>query len=1167
WDGSVWQNIVTRLNDFNNPPAETYDISTYANANTKVRFRGTSNATGETAYVTLASVTYDDFATASGATHTPPNIVQAADNYDLAAGASMTVNYQVTVANTIPAGQMNIVNTATVTSVEQLTPLTSSAVIHPIAKNYGHLPDSYTGMNLIADGGASHITSTTIKLGATVPIEPDGINNPTFTEDAAYDNGVTPTGTWRYGPLASGNGGSVTVDVTCPTSSCYLAAWIDWDNDNAFGGDQIIGQTVGNGTGQTINFDIPGGTPGNSINGAFYVRFRLYASAPDADSPNGEALTGGVATIGEVEEYRWGFVNGTPTPVTVAYFRAEQQGGSVDFEWSTVTETGNVGFNLYVQDQDGKLTRINDELIPSHVVDSLERQDYAYSASANGETFYIEDVSVFNETRRHGPFQIGETYGERAEMEKINQAAIGLELQGKSSERQTQLKREMEIPAAAYQTPELEAASGLRSQLEAQPVSSANLQLTSTLNVKVRQTGMYRLTYGMLRNAGLDLDGVPVANITLTNRGRFTPIFIQGQSDANLRDKFGAGAYIEFYGQALDTLYTDTNIYTVQVSATPTPRIPRVSGAPKANPLPASFNETVKVNNQRAFSSSAPGADPWYDTRMFALADTADTTYTHDWSYPFQVTGLANTSTPQTLTLVVWGMTDWPSANPDHHVKVSVNGTAVADETFNGTVEKVIKVTLPAGTLHEGENTLQINVPCDLGVSYDIVNLDKFAVAYPRRYQARNGRLEFTAAGKVFRVLNLPDKNVEVYRIDRKGIVRLTQLKVIPTGKTFAVAFAGTNTPARYIVTSARKLYLPALEATRLTANLNQPAQYLVISHPDFISRLQPLITARQAQGLTVSVVDVNDIYAQYGYGIFTPNAIKSYIAYAKQNLGVEYVLLVGGDTYDYRNFLGINSVSFIPSLYAATGSPYARFAPVDPLYADVNNDNVPDLAIGRFPVRTSAELDLMVNKTLAYAAKDYARTAAFASDKFDGIVSFKDISNGLSAGLPVGWSAENFHLDDVPMATAQSQLIAAMNRGVSLVTYTGHSGPTVWSLGLFDMTKAAALTNYGRPFAAVQWGCWNTYYVDPKNNYLVQSLLFSGDNGAAAVFGAVTVTDSTSEQLLGNALTPRLTATGAPMGKALLEAKQELAQTHPNMLDVLLGWTLMGDPALVVEP
>jgi hypothetical protein len=100
-----------------------------------------------------------------------------------------------------------------------------------------------------------------------------------------------------------------------------------------------------------------------------------------------------------------------------------------------------------------------------------------------------------------------------------------------------------------------------------------------------------------------------------------------------------------------------------------------------------------------------------------------------------------------------------------------------------------------------------------------------------------------------------------------------------------------------------------------------------------------------------------------------------------------------------------------------------------------------------------------------------------------------------------------------------------------------------------------------------VQWGCWNTYYVDPIYNYLVQKLLFSGDKGSAAVLGSVTLTDSDSEQLLGELLTPRLTTPGMSIGQALLDAKRELALTHPEMIDVLMGWNLMGDPALVVQP
>ena len=233
-----------------------------------------------------------------------------------------------------------------------------------------------------------------------------------------------------------------------------------------------------------------------------------------------------------------------------------------------------------------------------------------------------------------------------------------------------------------------------------------------------------------------------------------------------------------------------------------------------------------------------------------------------------------------------------------------------------------------------------------------------------------------------------------------------------------------------------------------------------------------------------------------------------------------------------------------------------------------MNGDKVPDLAIGRFPVRTTAELDMMVSKTLAYDAKTYGKTAVFASDKRDGSISFKAISNELVAKLPSGWTVESVHLDDMTVTAARGQLLAAMNRGTALVTFTGHSEPREWTFsGLFKLKDAQALTNAGRPFVVVQWGCWNTYYVDPLNNYLVQGFLVSGDRGAAAALGATTLADSRSENLLGRLLMPRMTAPGIRLGDALQASKAELAQAHPEMLDVILGWSLMGDPALVVQP
>jgi hypothetical protein len=1016
--------------------------------------------------------------------------------------------------------------------------------------DFGDAPQSFATLNPGGPHNAMPTGGYTIWLGVNPPdTEADAALPLNAASDGADEDGLTIPPPVSYGANSTwtdGDGGVIQVTVSSSTSggSGWLVGYFDLNHDGTFddANEMIISQSVSATTlaggiySTTYTFTLS--SLKNLLpSSTYYMRLRMLPSQPQFATTSFV----GEVTNGETED----FIITTDVPVTLSYFLAQRHGSKVDFTWSTATETGNLGFNLYVETEDGQLLKINDQIIFSNTTDSLSRQDYSFNIDMAGETFYIEDVSLRGETAQYGPFQLGEPYGSQGEEDKIDGPAIAAENSQKHDQQQAKLKSNLKVPAAALQAPTL--SSG----------GNAFAQLTdATLNLKVNKTGLYRVTYEMLRDAGLDLLNVPQPKITLTNLGKIVPIYVESQG------RFGPGSFIEFYGTALDTLYTSTNIYTVQVIQTSAPRVATNTPTPVKNEVPpASYVETLTVNNQRLYSYYGMGKDPWYDTRMLA----ANTPVKFD--FPFQVNDLASSSTPATLELTVWGMLNLDT-NPDHHLLVSLNGVALADQKFEGLVEHVIKATLPAGALREGSNTLTLTVPGDLNGPYDLIYMDKFSVSYPRFFKAQEGRLTFSAVGGPFNVTNLPSANVIVYRLDDAGITRMNGVKVSGSGSNFTASFAGSKLPATYMVTTAGSFYAPVLEATRVTAaNLDQPAQYLIISHPDFIAGLQPLVQARQAQGLTVNIVDVNDLYTRYNYGIFDPLAIKQYIAYAAKNLGVQYVLLVGGDTYDYRNFLGVNSISFIPSLYIRTADS-ARFVPVDPLYADINDDNVPDLAIGRFPVRSTAELNMMINKTLAYSAKSYGRTAVFATDKDDGTASFENASNSLSAPLAAsGWSVQNIHLNKLTVAVARTQLLASMNKGTSLVNFSGHSAPTTWTAsGLFNPTYAKNLTNAGKPFVTVQWGCWNTYYVDPVNNYLVQTLLFSGDKGAAAVLGATTISNFESERMLSLLFMPRLTAPGMTMGMALRDAKIEMAQTA-KPLDVLLGWTLIGDPALIVAP
>jgi hypothetical protein len=352
------------------------------------------------------------------------------------------------------------------------------------------------------------------------------------------------------------------------------------------------------------------------------------------------------------------------------------------------------------------------------------------------------------------------------------------------------------------------------------------------------------------------------------------------------------------------------------------------------------------------------------------------------------------------------------------------------------------------------------------------------------------------------------------------------------------------------------------MESARPKVDIDSgPADYLIISHPGFMDGIQPLIAHHEGNGLVVKTVDVYDIYEQYGDGIVGAEAIQRYLAAARKSMGYRFVLLVGGETYDYLGDVS-NSMSFVPTLYRQT-HPQVHHSPVDPLYVDFDGDGVQDAAIGRMPVRTAEEIDNVVANTLAYAEKDYGRSAVFAAD-----TGYARNSDDLVAGLPAGWDVASAHLDRDGISGARAALIDAIDEGVALTNFTGHSGPTAWTFsGLFNVGDVQALDNAGKPTAVVQWGCWNTYHVAASSNTLGHALMLSGDRGAALVLGATTLTQEESEMKLGGLVLPRLTTPGMPAGQAVMEAKQELARTDPGLDDVLLGWTLLGDPATVVQP
>ena len=280
-------------------------------------------------------------------------------------------------------------------------------------------------------------------------------------------------------------------------------------------------------------------------------------------------------------------------------------------------------------------------------------------------------------------------------------------------------------------------------------------------------------------------------------------------------------------------------------------------------------------------------------------------------------------------------------------------------------------------------------------------------------------------------------------------------------------------------------------------------------------------------------------------------------------------MVLVGGDVFDYHDYKQTNAKSFIPSLYISTNH-VVHFTPSDPKYADVDNDNVPDLVIARLPVRTEAELNVMLAKREAYMANSYNGTALFAADETSAIDQYDfgaDTDDIIANYFPAPqWSVTKAYLDEMTPAAANQLVSNQINAGTALVSYSGHSSTDQLSFqGLFDGADAAGLNNAGSPTIITQWGCWNTYNVNPEAESMSHQFLLAGEQGAAAVLGSSVVAKAGAEKVLADLFYAQLTQ-GKSLGEALLAAKQAYAANNGQDLDILLGVTEMGFPQLVVQ-
>jgi hypothetical protein len=356
-----------------------------------------------------------------------------------------------------------------------------------------------------------------------------------------------------------------------------------------------------------------------------------------------------------------------------------------------------------------------------------------------------------------------------------------------------------------------------------------------------------------------------------------------------------------------------------------------------------------------------------------------------------------------------------------------------------------------------------------------------------------------------------------------------------------------------------------ALHKPTSLADRREAADIVIISHPDFVSSLAPLVELRESQRHEVAVVTIDQIFDAFNFGERSPYAIRTYL----QRMAVaarrrpQAVLLVGDASLDPRNYLGFGDSDFVPTRIIETS---AFKTASDDWFTDFQQTGYATIPTGRLPVRTAAEAALVVSKIVNYEKGSFAgawnQQALLIADQNAG-VDFTTEANFAGAVLPAPLSATKIFADGQDPNLVRQQILTALNNGALLVNFTGHGATEQWSFtDLFDDDSAASLTNGQRLPVYLLMDCLNGFFQDVFTQSLAESLLLAPNGGAVAVWASSGFTNAPPQASLNQALLNILKSNPSlPIGKAILGAK---SGTTDN--DVRRTWILFGDPSMRLQ-
>jgi len=636
----------------------------------------------------------------------------------------------------------------------------------------------------------------------------------------------------------------------------------------------------------------------------------------------------------------------------------------------------------------------------------------------------------------------------------------------------------------------------------------------SYLRTPIVADGWYRLTKNDLTASGISPLQIDWPSMGLFSRGQQIPFHI------------GADSSIEFYAQrnygdsTYYDFYTDTSIYWLtwgEPSSKQFSAVPQPPGAPsvalQSLPVTRHFEQNMQffvgtTDAEVGQNSAVPGRG-WLWEYYYPGSVNQHT---------FPLDSIDGNSYPTaTVQVRLFSTTPNYAGDRNHKAVFWLNDSLLGQVYFAGRTGITFSAAIPVSWLRDGSNTITIKSDTSVGPANQFY-LDWFEVTYGRYLKATGNQITFSSPASSsgitsFTVAGFTSPSISVFDPSTgRQLLGGTVLGDSVSG--YRIAFQDTfSLPRTYVIVSDSGA-MPTLPLSRKTfkdiRSNSQGADYIIITHSAFLPQAQQLATHRQiTNGVRTAVVDVQDIYDEFNFGIMNGERLRDFLRYTHDfwpGAKPSYLLLFGDASWDFHHYLPTTvRVNYVPAYGVPAGDNwFVVFHPESTV--------VPSMFVGRLPVQNQTDAQAVVAKVItydSYVLGEWNKNFLYITGGDDlneqtafNLLSDRSIGTYI-APPPIGGTPIRVY-KNVPAvidAGYKQYLKDLVKQGLSFISYIGHSGGRV--LGV-DIGSPLDLENTdGKLLFFSSVSCNVGAFAEPSGNVLAEDFVLAPNRGAIAAWAS----------------------------------------------------------------